>query len=245
MNFVIPYLEYTFYGPIVLGSIFIGIIVACVIMNKAGVKRVTVFYTALFTFVCIIMCSFMVSLILSRDVRKIGFVGAGGALGLMFGAVTASLIFRDHTNDALTAWIIAAPLMYGLSKIGCHIAGCCRGIPYDGPFSVTYLEKLSDASDGFSGTGCFPIQLTETIAFVLIFVIGLILYLRIDRNRSASIVIILSTVAKIGLEFLRESHVGTAISNYQILIFVIAAIAYVVNHFASRFASNNDCINND
>ena len=234
MTFFIPELEYTFYGPIVLGSILIGIIVACVLMRRAGVESVTVLFTALFTFVCIIVCSIMTSIILLRDIHKIGFVAAGGAIGLMLGAVTSVLIHRDHIRDALTVWIIVAPLMYGLSKIGCHIAGCCYGVPYEGPFSIHY--------ERYGGVGCFPIQLTETITFVLIFIIGMIVYLSgsesISHIRAAKVVIILSTIAKISQEHLREGHTGGLLSNYQILIFVIAVIAYISTVFISRMPSD-------
>ena len=49
----IPEFKYTFYGPIVLGSILIGIIVASCLMAKAGTRKETVGFTAILTFVTI------------------------------------------------------------------------------------------------------------------------------------------------------------------------------------------------
>ena len=233
----IPDLKYTFYGPIVLSAIIIGIVVACLLMAKAGAAKGTCFYTALLTFVMIIMVSFMTSIALNKDIRNIGFVGAGGALGLILGAVTSALIHRDHITESIAAWITSAPLMYGLSKIACHIAGCCNGIPYTGTLAVTYEAKNHGSY--------FPVQLTETVSFIFIFIIGLILYLKLgDKTRTAIITLILSGITKTGLEFLRESHIGQTISNYQILVLCItfagaAAIRYVSRISAREAQSRN------
>ena len=229
MNIHIPNLEYTFYGPIVLLSIVIGIIIARILMRNAGVKSITCFYTAIFTFISILVCSVIFSISLSGNIRTIGFVGAGGALGLIVGAVTSAIIHRDHISESMSAWIIVAPLMYGLSKIGCHIAGCCNGIPYNGFFTITYASKGS--------TSYFPIQITETIVFVLIFIIGLILYLKSkNKTRVAIFVILLSGIAKIGLEFLRESHMGHIITSYQVIVFMIALTGALSLFFVDKKA---------
>ena len=229
MNIHIPNLQYTFYGPIVLLSIVLGIIIACILMRNAGVKSVTCFYTAIFTFISILVCSAVLSISITGDIRKVGFVGAGGALGLIVGAVASALIHRDHISESMSAWIIVAPLMYGLSKIGCHIAGCCNGIPYNGFFTITYAEK--------GHISYFPIQITETIVFVLIFIIGLILYLKSkNKTRVAILVLLLSGIAKIGLEFLRESHIGHTITSYQIIVLSISIIGAVSLHLTNRSA---------
>ena len=217
----IPALKYTFYGPIVFTSIIIGIVAACLLMKRAGAKKETVFYTAVFTCVTIIAVSFMMSIVLAGNIRAISFVGAGGALGLMIGAVVSALIHRDHVPESIAAWIVAAPLMYGLSKISCHIAGCCNGIPYDGVLCVTYASK--------HGASYFPVQLLETVVFLIIFAAGLALYLKSkDKMKAAVIVITISCVAKVGLEFLRESHMGKIITGYQILVICITAVFIAV-----------------
>ena len=60
----------------------------------------------------------------------------------------------------------------------------------------------------------------------------------ISHIRAAKVVIILSTIAKISQEYLREGHTGGLLSNYQILIFVIAVIAYISTVFISRMPSD-------
>lgn len=230
----IPELKYTFYGPIVLMSIVIGIIVACVLMKRAGVKKETLIYTAILTFISILVFSFIISINLSGDIRKVGFVGAGGALGLIMGAIISALIHRDHTGESIAAWIVVAPLMYGLSKIACHIAGCCNGIPYTGLFKVSYGMR--------DGASFFPVQLTETFVFLIIFIIGFAMYSKMENKlKVAEIVLMLSMIGKVGLEFLRESHMGAVISNYQILVCSIALSGCIAIHFISRL--NNDRTN--
>ena len=214
MSFYIPKLQYTFYGPIVLGSILIGIIVAAFLMKKANAKKETVFYTVLLTFISILTFSAIISVTLSGDIKRIGFVGAGGALGLLVGIIASAFIHNDHVPESIAAWIVAAPLMYGLSKTACHIAGCCHGIPYHGIMHVTYEE--------YGNASYFPVQLTETITFLIIFAVGFILYLKSDKKlKVASIILLASGLAKISLEFLRESHIGKTISGYQILVLII------------------------
>ena len=55
------------------------------------------------------------------------------------------------------------------------------------------------------------------------------MYLKTSRKlRVACIVITVSCIAKVLLEFLRESHMGKAISGYQILVMVITAVFLIV-----------------
>ncbi|MCR5736368.1 MAG: prolipoprotein diacylglyceryl transferase [Eubacterium sp.] len=211
----IPKLKYTFYTPIVLSSIVIGVAVSCLLMKKAGAKKETIRYTALFTFISILLFSYLMGINLSGNIYQVGFVGAGGALGLIVGAIGSALIHRDHIRDSVAAWIIVAPLMYGLSKISCHIAGCCNGIPYKGPFCVSYGVK--------NGKCFFPVQLLEVVVFLLIFVCGLTLYMKgKERLRVAEIVLVISALSKVGIEFLRESHMGKIVSGYQVIVLLIA-----------------------
>ena len=215
MSIYIPEFKINIYGPIVASSIIIGLIVACILMSKANVKKETIIFTAILTFVSILICSACVSIALSGNIRRVGFVGAGGALGLLLGAVLSALIHNDHVAESVSAWVITAPLMYGLAKIGCHFAGCCNGIPYHGIFKLTYEIK----GDGYY----FPVQLLETVVFVIIFLFGLIFYIRKQRKAIvAAIVLISCAVAKVSIEFLREEHMGKVITGYQILVLVIA-----------------------
>ena len=100
------------------------------------------------------------------------------------------------------------PLMYGISKLGCFFAGCCHGIPYDGPLAVSYDNQV------LQGGPFFPVQLAESICFLFIFLIGI--YLHHRRNRLVCpAVILLCATAKFSLEYLRQEHAGVVLSVNQ------------------------------
>ena len=46
--------------------------------------------------------------------------------------------------------------------------------------------------------------------------------------------IILSCIFKIGLEYLRFSHIGKEVSGYQILVLIIAILAYMASVVIER-----------
>jgi phosphatidylglycerol:prolipoprotein diacylglycerol transferase len=37
---------------------------------------------------------------------------------------------------------VILPFSIAMGRIGCYLAGCCRGIPYDGPFSIAYDDHV-------------------------------------------------------------------------------------------------------
>ena len=220
MHFVIHEPTISLYAPIVLASIVAGIIAAVLLMKRAGAKPQTLGLTAVLTFVSILMFSFMLSYLITGDIRKVSFVGAGGALGLIFGATASVIIHRDHVKESFAAWIVAAPLMYGLSKLACHVTGCCYGIKYDGPMYVIYPDA--------ENAPYFPVQLAEVVVFLLIFAVGIVIFRKKSYLTAAGVALGLSAAAKICLDYLRESH-GTAIVTwYQILVAVITAAGYIV-----------------
>ena len=98
------------------------------------------------------------------------------------------------------------------AKIGCTVAGCCYGILYDGPFALT----------GHDGAWHFPIQPLESIVFLLIYVLGLAVYIWRKKN-PLQLVVWLSLVSKFALDFLRAERSGV-ISRNQILIIVYAVV---------------------
>ncbi|MBR6909585.1 MAG: hypothetical protein IKN35_04795, partial [Lachnospiraceae bacterium] len=72
-------LHFPFYSTIVIGSILIGVILACIIMYREGLKRTSIIYTAFLTFVCIMVCGLSLQIWLTGDPRRLAFTGAGGA----------------------------------------------------------------------------------------------------------------------------------------------------------------------
>lgn len=233
MEKIIPHIEmmpveFPAYSIIVIASILTGVIFASLIMYRAGVRRNTIIYTALLTFVCIMVCGLSFSIITSAGHKTIGFTGAGGAIGLLTGSFISLLIHCDHETETICSWIITAPLMYGLSKTACHVVGCCHGICYSHTGYIIYTTE---------GIPRFPVQLTETVIFLLIFMVGLVLFIGVKKPFVAAIVVeILCIIAKFGTDYLRESHYesGHILSSNQISAIVCGVMAVTLTLISNR-----------
>jgi phosphatidylglycerol:prolipoprotein diacylglycerol transferase len=73
-------------------------------------------------------------------------VGSGRSIvgALLFGFIAAEvakpiLHYDIPPNDRFA---VVLPLSIGIGRIGCLIVGCCRGLPYDGPFAITYADGI-------------------------------------------------------------------------------------------------------
>lgn len=135
----------------------------------------------------------------------------------------------------MSSFIVSAPLMYGIAKIGCFMAGCCHGKEYSGPLAVTYHNK-------YEGT-YFPIQLVESVIYLLIFVISILLALKM-KNKIQVIAIIFAIVLPVRFvtEYFRYYNEGTLISPDQIIVLTaafIAAVLVIVRYIIFRRSSVN------
>ncbi|MBQ9391087.1 MAG: prolipoprotein diacylglyceryl transferase [Lachnospiraceae bacterium] len=100
-----------------------------------------------------------------------GFVFYGG---LILAVILVFLGGKIHKIDAweyISNYAFAIPLAHGFGRIGCFLAGCCYGIPYEGPIAVVYPETSIIAP---SGIPMFPVQIVETCC---LFVISIVLFL--------------------------------------------------------------------
>ena len=122
------------------------------------------------------------------------------------------------TNKKIIKYtIISLPLTYAIGKIACFVAGCCYGIPYNGIFNVIYKDDLN--------IGLFPIQLLETIVFIIIFIICN----KLKNNKNIIyITIFISTIAKFLLDFLRYEHINKIITANQIFSIVILIVLLII-----------------
>src|SRR4030095_6382314 len=60
-----------------------------------------------------------------------GFLGAEAAKPL--------LKYDIPPNDRFA---MILPFSIGIGRVGCLIVGCCRGIPWDGPFAIAYSDNV-------------------------------------------------------------------------------------------------------
>lgn len=73
-------------------------------------------------------------------------IGSGRSIvgALLFGFIAAEIAkpilqYDIPPNDRFA---VILPFSIGIGRIGCLIVGCCRGLPYDGPFAITYADGI-------------------------------------------------------------------------------------------------------
>ena len=162
-----------------------------------------------------IILNFFYSPTVEINFKNLGFSSYGGALGL----ITAVLFYEKITEieSFKIRYIISAPLMYSISKLGCFFAGCCFGIPYKGPLYVYYPNVINEK--------LFPIQLVETIIFLLIFIIINYIYNKYKSNLIIEYTMISCSISKFLLDYLRYSHINKIITLNQVISIIIFVIA--------------------
>ena len=97
------------------------------------------------------------------------------------------------------------------------------GIPYNGIFSVTYVDGLN--------ISLFPIQIAETISFLVIFIVCNSL----KKNKWITyITLIVTILTKLFLDMLRYDHLRILITPNQIasIVLLVIVIAVYIYNFA-------------
>lgn len=157
-----------------------------------------------------------------------GFVFYGGLIGAIAAIAIYCRAARLRFLTTLDALIPCAAIAQAAGRVGCRIVGCCHGIPWDGPFAVTYPEGLHAPA----GIPLFPVQLAESAALVVIYIV-LMLTGRRREGFSSGLYLICSAVTRFLLEFVRgDAERGTlcglATSQWIALIMLPVGIALLV-----------------
>ncbi len=97
-----------------------------------------------------------------------GIVFFGALLGAIPGAILGIRWAKCKTFDLERTVVPWIPLGHGIGRIGCLLAGCCYGMPYDGPLAVSYPNAVTDVPKEMT---FFPVQPLETLINVVICVI--------------------------------------------------------------------------
>lgn len=93
-----------------------------------------------------------------------GYVFYGGLIGGIAAAYLGGKIHKLQTSVYLKAVIPCLPLAHGFGRIGCHLAGCCYGIPYNGFGHIVYHAPSFAPVE----VPLFPVQLFEAgLNFIL------------------------------------------------------------------------------
>ena len=157
------------------------------------------------------------------DFKKIGLSSYGAIIGILILLIIFAKQYKKNFKDLINNILPASPLMYGISKIGCFLAGCCYGIKYNGPLSITYKYSLSAPKN----ISLLPIQIIETITFILIY-----LYISKKKKENKNIIgitLLLCGLSKFLLDYLRMNHIDKILTVNQIVsipFIIIGLILY-------------------
>lgn len=158
------------------------------------------------------------------DLLKVGFSSYGALIGIVIMLLIFSRQYRKSFNKLFYCVLPSVPIMYATGKIGCFLTGCCYGIKYNGPFNISYNYSYFAPA----GVKLFPVQILETIVFVLIY-----FWIRNKKlNRvNAGWTLVCCGISKFLLDYLRINHVNVFISINQIfsIFFIGIGLFLVIN----------------
>ncbi len=145
----------------------------------------------------------------------------GGLLGGFLAAELAKipLRYRELPNDWFAAKL---PLSIAVGRVGCVLAGCCRGVPGDYPLAFVY-------SDGIPR---FPAQLAELVFQLVAFGAGLAIFRAgALRGRLFALYMMVYGAFRFVIEGLRETRkLPSGLSVYQ--LFAVALLVAGALSFA-------------
>lgn len=130
-----------------------------------------------------------------------GIVFYGGLLGGIAGGIITSKILKIQIEIVEVCVVPYIPLGHAVGRMGCLLAGCCYGLPYNGIFAVS---TTFDAN----GITHFPIQAVEALLNLLLMKI-LLLYTKKARKKYnvLSLYFIMYSFLRFCLEFFRNDSI--------------------------------------
>ncbi len=152
-----------------------------------------------------------------------GFVFFGGLLGALFFILISGKSFQINVVLYLKKYIFLFPFLHAFGRIGCFMAGCCYGVPYNGPCAVVFPEN----SLALPETPLFPVQMVEALLLFFLSAILIILCLKKKSDYTISVYLISYSIIRFLLEFLRYDQrrgvfYGLSVSQWiSITIFLI------------------------
>lgn len=166
------------------------------------------------------------------SVAKVFISGGFLSFGALIGGLTGFLLYcREFgvDRDQLACCLLpVAPLGLACCRVGCFCAGCCYGIPWEGPFAV--VNACSPV--GVNGVPLFPVQLLAAALALLLFVFMLVwpgLRWPAPLSRLLGVFLTLYSAGRFGLEFFRGDHLdrlwpGLTWSQWFCLVSFIAGL---------------------
>lgn len=220
--------DFNFYGLMVILSITLSMVVTWY-NGKNYFSRQGQFYFMVYQLIGIVFGGKYYTLLTHYEVVKNrNFVLLGmSSLGSLIGLIIMTLIFvKQYNKDRKKVLNIMAPslpLMYGVGKIGCFLAGCCGGFVYSGIGAVTYKYSTSVTGE----LSYFPVQIVEAIVFIGLFLLVMSKFKK-GKSDCFRLAIVLSCSLKFGLEFLRLREGVKFLSINQIFCLILLGCVVIL-----------------
>lgn len=209
------------YPTMIVLSLVVNVIVVLVLARKFKYKVDELVSMIVMNNIGIISGGLLYTYIVSKG---IGFSSLGGVIGGVIFLYLYSLITKKDYKYILILFMPSIPLMYAIGKIGCFVAGCCYGIPYDGIGHIVYHHSTVAPIN----TNLFPIQIVETIIFLSIFIY--VIYNYCKKQCSIRLImkeLIICGIAKLLLDFLRYEHTIKLFTVNQLMCLALIVISSV------------------
>ena len=218
MQFYLERFSFPIYGILLILSMVIGVSYYLFLLRKS-IKLDLLVLLGLVSIAFMIFCGKLFTIISGTNelnIFKIGLSSYGGVFGLLLSSFCFGKIYGKEQKKIFVCSILVLPLIYSIGKLGCFLVGCCHGILYDGIFSVTYGD--------ISGISYFPVQLVESIIFLILFIIAIVLYFK-KNPYVGEMVVCFCSFSKGMLDFLRYGHVGFSISINQVVSLLLFCVS--------------------
>jgi prolipoprotein diacylglyceryltransferase len=205
MNFELPDIHLLYAIPILFG-LLLGLLYPVAQHITDPRLRRQYYWLQLITFVSAIIGAKLVFLFAEyrwpiepiTDWQRTLYTGRSIVGALIFGFLGAEIAkplvgYRMPPNDRFAALL---PFSLAIGRVGCLLNGCCRGVPYDGLFSIVYAD----------GIPRHPAQLYE-IAFQVCAGVGAIFLVKHQWMMGCvfSLYLICYGVFRFLIEFIRET----------------------------------------
>ena len=249
--------EIPLYGVCFWSGICVSAFIMLMIHGKRKITWYDMVYSAVFTMIGAMIGSKGLFILVSWkeivaagipwiNIIKGGFVFYGGLLGGLAGLITYVSIYKLNAIDFLDIYALVIPIGHAIGRVGCFFAGCCYGIPYDGPFAHTYTETIGQTPLNIP---LLPVQLLEALCLVILFAVNMLCFTRRPTHPRRPLYIYLASYSAIrfALEFLRgdrERGIFLGLSTAQwISLLLVAGVVFLVlmeTHKSKKATSKTD-----
>ncbi len=176
------------YGLCWLIGILLASVAACFLLKKAKIDHFDLASSAVFALLGGVIGAKLLFIAVSlRTIIELklsfwalfqgGFVFYGGLIGGFAGLLLYSKIFKVKPLKIMDIYAVALPLGHACGRVGCYLGGCCYGMKYDGPLSITYGEEVLNFGTPV-GVPLFPVQLLESALLLVLFAVLMFVYFK-------------------------------------------------------------------